>query len=205
MSQVIKFDVWTWKDIMRVCGNAISDDDAREMLHYIRIRCENNRFTAVGANAYQASTIDGDCDMKEQWPSVEILIRPQKTPPKTKMVELTPFTNAPGEDGVKVHMLYFYDKDMNVTGSWDEPIIEGKYINIDAVMKAAQHNIDQCNHGEGAYMIAVNPQYLMGALEGMKDCEAVIMNFGSNVQPFIIRPFKGEQNRTALVFPVRIL
>lgn len=204
MSQVIKFDVWTWRDIMRVCGNVVSKNDARKALQYIRIRCENNRFTAVGANEFQVSTIEGSCEMKELWPMVEILIQPRKIPVKTKLVELIPFTNVSSENGVKVHTLCFYDKDMNVTGSWNEPVIMHEYISIDRVIKLARDNIDGYNHGEGAYTIAVNPRYLIAALEGMTDCNAVILNFGSRVQPFMIRPYDREQDRTALVFPFRI-
>ena len=52
-------------------------------------------------------------------------------------------------------------------------------------------------------MIAVNPQYLLAALAGMKDCDSVIFNFASPNNSFTIRPYEGEQNITALVFPVR--
>ena len=59
--------------------------------------------------------------------------------------------------------------------------------------------------GSGKYFIAVNPKYLISALEGMKSCKRVILNFAERNQAFTIRPFNdGSIDTTALVLPVRI-
>ena len=59
MNNSVTFKVWDWKDIMRVCGSVLSNEKGREMLHYIKIRCEDNHFKAYGTNGYQISTIEG--------------------------------------------------------------------------------------------------------------------------------------------------
>lgn len=206
MTNTIIFDAWDWRDIMRVCGAAISLDEARTMLHYIKIHCEGNFFKAYATNGYQVSTIEGKCVMKDRFSPVDALILPQKTPAKTRTVELNPYVNKAGESRVSVHNLYFYDKDKNVTGTCDVEIPDGEYLDLEGkIIKPALENIGRSNHGEGQYMIAVNPKYLIAALEGMKDRDSVILNFGSPVQPFLIRPFKDDQNITALVYPVRIM
>jgi hypothetical protein len=203
MSQTVKFDVWAWKDIMRVCGSALPGTD-REYPRVIRIICKENHFKAYGNNGYMVTVIEGDCAMKDGTP-VDILIPPQKTPAKTKVVELNPCVNADGESRVSVHVLYFYDADNRVTGSWDVLISDGKYPDLEnRVIKPVMEEINRWNHGIGHYAIGVNPRNLLAALEGMKDRESVILNFASPNQGFLIRPLDGEQNVMSVVLPVRL-
>ena len=40
----IQLTIWDWKDIQNIVGTVVSLDDSRQMLHYIRLRCEDSRF-----------------------------------------------------------------------------------------------------------------------------------------------------------------
>jgi len=204
MSQTVTFDIWAWRDIMRVCGEAVSYDETRIMLQYVQIRCDNNHFTATGTNGCLVATLEGECVMSEKDLPFTVLIPPRKAPAKTKAVEL--HANTQEDKYMITHTLYFRDKDGNLIDTCTEDIHFGDYVDIDFIVKMAQKNINDINYGEGQYMIAVNPKYLLAALGGMKECSSVIINFASPVQPFLIRPYDNdhEQDRSAWVYPVRI-
>lgn len=196
----IGFNVYDWKDIMKVCGSVAEVYEERIMLTYIKIDCDNGRFTAYGSNGFQLSRLCGRCEMDDNCP-VSFLLPVMKTPPKTAKVEIMPKVEVLGGKTV----LYFYDKNGNVTTTTDVEIPDGEYIDAANFFKRAEDGINLYNHGQGSYMVAVNPRYLMNALEGMKGCESVILNFASPVEAFMIRPYKEDLEASALVYPVRIM
>lgn len=189
----IQFDIWTWKDIQNVVGTVISFDEAREMLHYIRLRCQDNKFEAVASNGFQLSRLNGKCKMSEYGP-VDLHISPMKAPAKTAQVNLTVDPN--GEN----HVLYFFDKKGEMTGFETMTVAKGEMPDFDS--KFIQPAID--NMARQQYRIGVNPKYLINALSGMKEQETVILEFGTDVQPFLIHPYKKEDlDALSIVLPVR--
>ena len=195
------FDVWSFKDIQKVCSPVLAETEERMTLTYMVLAFTDDLCRAYGSNGYQVSRIEVPCKLsvKGLYTPEKVLLRPVKIPPKTKKVILS--TDVP--ENVYIT---FYSADNTMTGDYTQPVLKAEPLEFeDKIIKPALENIDKYNHGEGAYMIAVNPEYLLNALAGMKDCESVIFNFASPVNSFTIRPYKGEQNITALVFPVRIM
>ncbi len=195
------FDVWSFKDIQKVCSPVLAETEERMTLTYMVLAFTDDLCRAYGSNGYQVSRIEVPCKLsvKGLYTPEKVLLRPVKIPPKTKKVILST------DDPENVYIT-FYSADNTMTGDYTQPVLKAEPLEFeDKIIKPALENIDKYNHGEGAYMIAVNPEYLLNALAGMKDCESVIFNFASPVNSFTIRPYKGEQNITALVFPVRIM
>lgn len=195
------FDVWSFKDIQKVCSPVLAETEERMTLTYMVLAFTDNLCRAYGSNGYQVSRIEVPCKLsvKGLYTPEKVLLRPVKIPPKTKKVILST------DDPENIYIT-FYSADNMMTGDYTQPVLKAEPLEFeDKIIKPALENIDKYNHGEGAYMIAVNPEYLLSALAGMKDCESVIFNFASPVNSFTIRPYKGEQNITALVFPVRIM
>lgn len=195
------FDVWNFKDIQKVCSPVLAETEERMTLTYMVLAFTDDLCRAYGSNGYQVSRIEVPCKLsvKGLYTPEKVLLRPVKIPPKTKKVILST------DDPENVYIT-FYSADNTMTGDYTQPVLKAEPLEFeDKIIKPALENIDKYNHGEGAYMIAVNPEYLLNALAGMKDCESVIFNFASPVNSFTIRPYKGEQNITALVFPVRIM
>ena len=195
------FDVWNFKDIQKVCSPVLAETEERMTLTYMVLAFTDDLCRAYGSNGYQVSRIEVPCKLsvKGLYTPEKVLLRPVKIPPKTKKIILST------DDPENVYIT-FYSADNTMTGDYTQPVLKAEPLEFeDKIIKPALENIDKYNHGEGAYMIAVNPEYLLNALAGMKDCESVIFNFASPVNSFTIRPYKGEQNITALVFPVRIM
>ena len=195
------FDVWNFKDIQKVCSPVLAETEERMTLTYMVLAFTDDLCRAYGSNGYQVSRIEVPCKLsvKGLYTPEKVLLRPVKIPPKTKKVILST------DDPENVYIT-FYSADNTMTGDYTQPVLKAEPLEFeDKIIKPALENIDKYNHGEGAYMIAVNPEYMLNALAGMKDCESVIFNFASPVNSFTIRPYKGEQNITALVFPVRIM
>lgn len=195
------FDVWSFKDIQKACSPVLAETEERMTLTYMVLAFTDGLCRAYGSNGYQVSRIEVPCKLsvKGLYTPEKVLLRPVKIPPKTKKVILST------DDPENVYIT-FYSADNTMTGDYTQPVLKAEPLEFeDKIIKPALENIDKYNHGEGAYMIAVNPEYLLNALAGMKDCESVIFNFASPVNSFTIRPYKGEQNITALVFPVRIM
>lgn len=195
------FDVWSFKDIQKVCSPVLAETEERMTLTYMVLAFTDDLCRAYGSNGYQVSRIEVPCKLsvKGLYTPEKVLLRPIKIPPKTKKVILST------DDPENVYIT-FYSADNTMTGDYTQPVLKAEPLEFeDKIIKPALENIDKYNRGEGAYMIAVNPEYLLNALAGMKDCESVIFNFASPVNSFTIRPYKGEQNITALVFPVRIM
>ena len=204
----ITFDVWAWKDIMRTCGPVIDAKSPREMLHYIKIEFDSaDYFKALSCNAYQVSIVEGKCCVTGFDLPFDVLIMPQRTPPKTKTVELRAYDEAPGFPGILAHNIAFYgyaDGKKVTTGQCTVPVANGEYANFEKlIVEPTLDKIHKTNHGTGDYMIAVNKRYLINALNGM-DSDVVLFNFSSPVSPFLIRPYDGDAaNVMALVCPVR--
>ena len=82
----IQFTVWDWRDIINYTGAAVSDEK-RTTLQRIRLKCEDNKFEAVGCDGFHLSRLRGLCKMTEGTP-VEILMLPIKAPAKTNSVSV---------------------------------------------------------------------------------------------------------------------
>lgn len=193
---MIEFDIWTYHDMMNVCGTVISVDEARKMLTFINVQCENNRFAAYGSDGYRVARLRGKCTMTNQAP-VSFLIAPQKAPAHTEHVwfEVKP-------DSLTI---IFLDKKDRTLEKREQVIPAGETLDLEGkIIQPGLKNLDSYNNGEGMYMIVVNPRYLLDALQGVKDCKKVILNFGNAVQPFFIRPYRDDKEVLEMVYPVRI-
>lgn len=189
----IQFSIYDWRDIVNYVGVAVSRDEGREMLQHIRLRCENNRFEAVGCNGYYLSKLEGKCLMSEGKP-VEILMKPVKAPAKTESVIITDIVEGQ-------FVIYFYDKNKEMTGFETIKPCETPYMAVD------EKFIKPAVERRSEYTIAVNPQYMLDVLAGMKGCDTVIFECGANYQPIIVHPYRKEGTEIdamSLVLPVRI-
>ena len=197
---MIWFSVYAWRDIMKTCGPmiAIDEEDRRIMLTYINIQCVDNRFTAYGCDGYHLARIRGKCDMMDKAP-VSFIIKPHSIPARTDKVRVSDIR--PGSLAVA-----FLDKNARELEERKLTVDVGEVLDYEnKVIEPNLKNMDSYNHGEGQYMFVVNPRYLMDALQGVKTCQKVILNFGSQVQPVFIRPYMDEYSDILeMVWPVRI-
>ena len=197
------FDVWSFKDIQKVCSPVLAETEERMALTYMVLAFTDDLCRAYGSNGYQVSRIEVPCKLsvKGLYTPEKVLLRPVKIPPKTKKVILST------DDPENVYIT-FYSADNTMTGDYTQPVLKAEPMAFEEhVIKPSLEKIDKQGQGTGAFMFAVNPEYLINALAGMKDCEQVIFNFSSPNYSFLIRPYKTDQNSsiTALVFPVRIM
>lgn len=189
------FDVWSFKDIQKVCAPALAETEARPLLAYIDLEFTDDWCSAYGSNGFQISKVTVPCKLstKGLLEPVKVLIKPVKVPAKTKRVLLR--TGDP-------ETLYFafYGESNTLIDETSQPVIKGDPVPFDSIFKTARDKLDDNR------FIVMNPSYLMAALEGMKNCESVIINYGSQTDAITVRPYMGkncEIQAEALVFPVR--
>ena len=190
---IIQFTVWDWRDIINYTGAAVSLDEKRTTLQRIRLKCENNKFEAVGCDGFHLSRLRGSCKMTEETP-VEILMLPIKAPAKTNSVSIVT------EAMEGIHLVYFYDKANEIVGFNQIPIITEPYMEVDSKF------IEPAIQRQSEYSIGVNPKYMIEVLTAMKDADTVILEFGNQVQPFLVHPFnkeKPDRDFLSLILPVR--
>lgn len=198
---IAKMTVYQWREIMRVCGSVMSNYESdRPALRYIDL-CFRDGFigyhVAYGSNGYQISRVIFQCDTDDIPFGYHLLIPAMKTPAGTRSVEIHL------DDDEKEYDIAFLDEDNDIIGAVHSPFADANPLDYKSFFKNAHENFDQYNYGEGKYCIAVNPKYLLSALEGFKSCDNVILNFGSSVQPFTICPGDDSMNAEALILPVR--
>lgn len=199
---VAKFDIYSWKDILRVAGTiAATSPKERVMTKYMDFHFPfpGNSATVYGCNIYQASKLTVPCETRDIPDDYHLLVLPQKVPPHTRSVEI--HINA----GKKSYSLMYIDSENDIIDACDCEMIDGDPVDYESLFKKALDNFErESTDSSGKYYIVANPRYLMNALEGMKQCDSVILNFGNQVQPFTIRPWgDNDENITALVLPVR--
>lgn len=203
---VCKMNVYSWKDIMRTCAPCTaSEKDARELLKYIDFFFKDGIVTACGSNAFQISRVEITNAVIKDAPLMgfHLFIPPMKTPPHTKSVEIHV-----DEDAGKYTVIFLDDdtEEADVLEAVEKECVRGEPMDFGSFFKKAQDNFDKTSRdGSGQYHIVVNTKFLLNALEGMKSQPTVIFNFGDPNNPFTIRPFGGDMDATALVYPVRIL
>ena len=196
---VIKFKSNHFRDIMRICGPITSTcPDNREICHYISLVFYYDVCEAYGSNGYQISKVEVPCILKNVYPRFTLLIPPLKVPPRTREVEIHV------DEKEKEYELMYLDEESDVIGADKYKFFEGEPLDYESFYIRAQENFDKYNNGEGKYVISVNPKYLINALEGLKSCDSVIFNFGSAVEPFLIRSGDESVKTSALLYPVRM-
>lgn len=201
---VIKYDISDWKNLMKICGTvAAFGFRQRPILGYISIYADtvNNVTTCYACNGYQAGKLVIPCRLQDVPHNYRLMILPVKAPSHTRSVEI----HIDGDK--KSYIVIFIDDEDEIVGSTDDyDFFDGEPLDVEQFYKKAQEAFDKTSQdGSGKYFIAVNPKYLISALEGMKSCEIIIMNFAERNQAFTIRPFNdGSIDAAALVLPVRI-
>ena len=198
---IAKMTVYQWREIMRVCGSVMSNYESdNPALRYIDM-CFHDEFggyhVAYGSNGCQISRVIFQCDTDDIPWGYHLLIPAMKTPARTRSVEIHL------DDDAKEYNIVFLDEDNDIISAVRSQFADANPLDYKSFFKKAHENFDQYNHGEGKYCIAVNPKYLLSALEGFKSCDNVILNFGSHVHPFTIRPGDDSMNAEALILPVR--
>lgn len=199
---VTKLSVYAWKDIMRVCG-PITNTTPKDKIscRYIDLWIGKYELTAYGSNAIQISKVNVPCDADAApYGGYHLLIPPMKTPAGTRYVEIH------SNDEEKEYTVMFLDIDKDIISAVTSPMFDGKPLDYEDFYRKAQKNFDDHSRdGAGEYYIVVNPKLLLNALEGFKSSEKVILNFGSRVQPFMIRDFDQNVDATALIYPIRVV
>lgn len=198
---LVKFDIYAWRDIHRVCGTvtascAIDRIICKYMdLHFTPVEC-----TAYGSNGAQISKVIVRCEAKDIPFNYHLLIPPMRTPAHTRSVEIHI------DDEEKEYTVIFIDAEDEIIYSQSFPFFDGEPLDYESFYKKTQDKFDSYSRdGQGKYFIAFNPKYLIAALEGMKNCEHVYLHFGSQVDPCMIRSDGEELVATALVYPVRVM
>ena len=203
----ITFDCWAFRDLQKACTPALATqitDESKASLTRICLTFyngggNNNFCRAFASNGYQVTRIDVPCETSEYPDETEqVLMEPVKIPAKTEKVILD-------TDHKDKLYLTFIDK-AGKESKADQPKMRPETpIDFAKACKKFSDQINQYNMGTGEFYIAVNPRYLINALTAMQNAESVIINFGNQVQPFMIRPRDDNQDTMAFVFPVRIL
>ena len=196
-----KITVYKWREIMKVCGSVVSNyENDNPALRFIAL-CFNRHIAgehfAYGSNGFQISRVTFYCDAGSIPWQFNLLIPPMKTPSGTRWVEFHI------NEEEKEFDIAFIDDDDDIISAVRSPFTDAVPLDYESFFEKTHENFDQYNHGEGKYCIAVNPKYLLSALEGFKSCDNVILNFGSHVQPFTIRPGDDSMNSEAMILPVR--
>lgn len=198
----VKMSIYDWRDMVRVCGTLSTNKGDRESLRYIDL-CINDESkglcTAYGCNGYQMSRVKFMCEVHDIPWKYHFLIDIFKAPVGScdVVIEIN-------EDDDE-YSVTFLNKTGEKIVAFSQDIVHIEPMNYERFFENAHKNFDEFNHGEGKYWIAVNPKYLLNALEGLKQFDNVILNFGTNVQPFSIRDGNGSMKVEALVLPVRKL
>ena len=195
-----KFHVQDWRDIMRICGSitATCPKNHRKECEYILFHVDGGMCTAYGSNGFQCSKVTVDC-MYSGLASPSFMIRPIKAPAHTRMVEIHFSDVGPTCD------IFFVDEDSDILDAVGCELGTCDPIDFEQFFQKAHDNFGRDNYGAGKYSIAVNPEYLMTALDGLKSCDSVVLNFGSPVEPFTIRPLDDSIKAEAFVLQVRHL
>ena len=190
-----KFTVWDWKEIMRCCGPCVSDNESYYSLHFIRLDFGQNWCQTYGADSYHVVKREVPCaaTLLPTMPYT-LFIRPMKTPAGTRSVIL----QEPDKDTLEV---VFMGKDDAIIETVKQLREKVEDINVETFFQKTINNLR-----DEKYTIAVDPRYLMNALNAMKDRDSVILHFGTCVQPFMIMPYDdGDQLTQAIVLPMRML
>lgn len=195
----IKFTVYAWRDIMKICG-AITLTCPKEMIicRYIDLRFESCECIAYGSNGCQFTRISVPCECRDVPWQYHLLVKPMKIPSGTKFVEIHI-----DQKNKKFDVAYI-DAEDDIRDAVVCDFFDGDPFDYERFWQKTHDTLNQYNQGSGQYFICVNPKYLINALEGMKSCDRVIMNFGSCVDGFTIRPYDDDQpNIEAVIYPVR--
>ena len=203
----IEFDIWTWRDIQRVCGSVVAKTEGGlyPLMRYIRFESEDGICTAYGCDGYQLSRLTCRCNYQTPSDKKIFYLPPIRPLTGTKSVSISPDSGSEknAADG-PCHTVSFIDAKGRVTDTMCVSIPDEEYINVDLLIDKTIKNIDQYNNGSGQYCIAVNPKKLIASLEGMRDRDKVILNFASPLNGFTIRPGDGDDDILALVLPMKI-
>ena len=200
---VAKFDVVHWRDVIRACNAVIATNDKDRILtKYMDFVFDLYDRSAVvyGSNGCMITRVTVPCEIKDIPKDYHLLIPPLKIPAHTKSIEIHI------DEEKKEYTIIFIDSEDEIIDTFISDFVDGQPLDYESFYKKAQDNFEShSKDGTGKYFIAVNPKYLLAALEGLKSCDSVIMNFGSVVQPFTIRPYDGDIDATALVYPIRVM
>lgn len=195
-----KFNVYSWRDIMRICGGVASTSSKDKIIcQYIDLCFKTVECVAYGSNAYQVSRVSVPCEIKDLPDGYHLLIKPMKIPSGTKFVEIHI------DQANKKFDIAFIDADDDIRDAAVCEFFDGDPMDYEMFYKRSHESIDKYGHGEGKYCISVNPRYLITALEGLKSCDHVILNFADRTDAFSIRPWDDSIDAEALVLPVRRL
>lgn len=190
---VIKFNYYDWRSMMKACGSIAKLTEREDSTtKYLHMRFYDNRCTVFGASGFQFTRYVIPCDMgNDSYMDVTLLVSPEKMPAGTRKVEMHI------DPGKMVYSIIYLDDLEDVLATTDHDFPEDVPIDIEKIYKRI---LDNTEH----YFIVVDPKKLIAALEGLKSADKVILNFGTQVQPFLIRPYGGDQEElVAGVFPVR--
>jgi len=201
MNPQVIFTMAAWQKIMKVCTPFLSTSEADIRIHpaigMIHLDCIENQCTAVGLDGYRMSMCHVSCKLTGPKKAVKLLVLPCK-PPKdfdTVTVEET-------EVG-KLTIIYSY-------AVGDKKLVEPQPIYI-CEPTPYERVVEKAYHPEKQTLcIAFNPNYLIRALTpfaGKSDKNAVLMFFGNQVEPVVMRYMKDEPEAPTIetiCYPVRI-
>ena len=194
----VTIQAWTFRDVLNTCGAVTEEKDKESILSWIKITAEHGHFIAYGMHSVSCARVEGDCYVDGTDDAVSFFVPTTfRFPARTEHAVITLYEN--GE--TILEFKGFGD----VTGRelWKQP--EGEYYDVASLFKKIEDGISQYGDGAGQYFIVVRPRELMKALHGLKNEEAVIMNFSDRFHGFIMRPYDSGMQAEVCMLPVRTM
>lgn len=191
MAMRIKVEGGDWRTMMRVCGGVAKTSLPEAILtKYLDLHIANNEIMAYGSNGSQIARVSFPCVMDDSSACFTLMVSPEKVIAGTKRVEL--FVDFENE----VYDIVYIDDVDDILDSTHHGFFDGIPINYE------QHIFDAFQRVHHHTMV-INPKHLLTALQGLKDAEYVIMDFGDTSQPFLLRPYDYDADVVELVSPQR--
>lgn len=200
---MITFDVEDYRDMHRLCAEVTRATTNPDILHYIDLQFSNDNqdeVKAFASNTLQIHRINVPCIIDpKHWGHLpeHLYIFPGLVLPRhVKTVTLDWDENE--------YHLRAINAEGHERAAYDGPMISAPGMNYQAIEHKVIEDISAINRGDGRYSIVVNPKLLMNAMNGMKTCEKVVLNFGDPNKPFIVRPYGNEfLHACAIIYPIR--
>ena len=200
---MIIFDVEDYRAMHRLCAEVTRETTNPDLLQYIDLQFSNDNpdeVVAYASNTFQVHriTLPVIIDQKHWGHLPEHLF----IMPGLRLLKGVHTVTLDWDD--KEYHLRALTVDGTERSAFDAPMMSAVGMNYQSLERKVIDDISHCNHGDGQYSIVVNPKYLMEALNGLKTCDMVVLNFGDPNKPFIVRPYANEYFRAcAIVYPIR--
>lgn len=192
----IEFSAFDLRDAMTVCGGAIKPTKRltgeRPALKYVLLECHWNHCIAVGSNGAAIGMLRFDCKMSNERDPVKLHVLPIKIPAAVKTVVID-------EEEMSTRITMIYKDGQRETIRQDKEDVN--YFDYAKLEKSVIETIPDNK------WVVVDPKLLLNCLNGLKDCESVIIHMNADpIKPILIKPYGESEldlDAEVIVSPVR--